>query len=285
MSKVGVVVNPVGDPDKASELIDLLSVEHDVRRVETTEDDPGTAMATELADEGASVIVACGGDGTVRAAAEALVGRDTDLAVLPAGTGNLLALNLDLPKSVREIAELVGRGRSELIDVGMANDETFLIMTGAGLDTTIMEDTDRDIKDRLGPLAYVMTALSHLADDPFDVSLSVDDGEPEQLSIATILVGNMGRILGPVDIFPNGDWADGRFDVLAVTAESLAAWVSAATEALGEEGEHARRFDATRVAVQFDRPRTYQLDGEARPPADSIDIHIKRQALRVRRPG
>lgn len=284
MSKVGVVVNPVGDPEGADELIGLLSAEHDVRCIETTEDDPGTAMASELASDGASVIVACGGDGTVRAAAQALVGTDADLAVMPAGTGNLLALNLDLPKSPADIAELVSRGRSELIDVGVANGEVFLIMAGTGLDTTIMENTDREIKDRLGPLAYVMTALSHLDDDPFDVTLSIDGGEPEPLSIATILVGNMGRIFGPVDVFPDSDWADGHFDVLAVTAESLAAWVSAARETLGEEGEHARRFDATRVVVEFEQPRTYQLDGEARPPADSVDTHIMRQALRVRRP-
>lgn len=284
MSRVGMVVNPVGDPDGAEELIEVLNPDHDVRVVETTEDDPGRSMAEELLEDGCSVIVACGGDGTVRATAEALVGTDAELIVMPAGTGNLLALNLGLPDAVGDVASLVDSGRCDRIDVGMVNGEAFLIMAGTGLDTTIMEKTDRGLKDRLGPVAYVMTALSHLGDDPFGISLSVDGASPETLSVATVLVGNMGRIFGPLDVFPDADWSDGRFDVLAVTAESLAAWIAAAKETLGEPGEHARRFVAQSVVVEFDRPRSYQLDGEERPPADAIDIRIEPGALNVRRP-
>ena len=284
MSRVGVVVNPVGNPEGAHQLVTALESLHDVRVLETTKDDPGTAMAAEFVDDGCVAIVAGGGDGTVRAVAEALVNTDTDLVVLPSGTGNLLALNMGLPDSITDVARLISDGRSERIDVGIANDEVFLIMAGTGLDTTIMEETDRDLKDRIGALAYVMTALTHLRSDPFDISLSVDSTEPERMSVATILVGNMGRILGPLDVFPDSDWTDGRFDVLAVTAESLASWVEAASEAIGREGEHARRFTATEVGIDFDKPRTYQLDGEERPPADSVAIHIAREAVSVRRP-
>lgn len=284
MSRIGIVVNPVGEPDSAEELATQLRSEHDVRVLETTEADPGTAMASEFVSDGCDVVVACGGDGTVRATAEALVGTDVDLAVLPAGTGNLLALNLDLPDSVARVADLITSGRSEPIDVGSANGETFLIMAGTGLDTTIMEETRRDLKDRLGPLAYVMTALAHLDDEPFDISLSVDGAEPEHLSVATLLVANMGRVFGPLDLFPDSDWTDGQFDVMAVTADSLAAWVSAAREALGEPGEHARRFTAKEMNIRFDRPTTYQLDGEERAPAESIEIGIAQQAVNLRRP-
>lgn len=284
MSRVGIVVNPVGDPDAAEELAAELRADHDVHVLETTEDDPGAEMASRFASDGCDVVVACGGDGTVRATAESLVGTDVDLAVLPAGTGNLLALNLDLPGSVPDVAALIAGGRSELIDVGRANGETFLIMAGTGLDTTIMEDTGRELKDRVGPLAYVMTALAHLGDDPIDITLSVDGGEPDRLSIATVLIGNMGRILGPLNIFPDSDWTDGHFDVMAVTADSLAAWVSAAKEALGEPGEHARRFTAKSIGLEFETPTSYQLDGEERPAASSIDIQITQQALSLRRP-
>lgn len=284
MSKVGIVVNPVGDPDSAEELAAELRSAHDVRVIETTEADPGTEMASQHLADGCDVVVACGGDGTVRAVAEALVGSDVDLVVLPAGTGNLLALNLDLPGSVPDVAALIDDGRSERIDVGTANGETFLIMAGTGLDTTIMEETEREMKDRLGPLAYVMTALAHLGDDPIDISMSVDGGEPERLAVATVLIGNMGRIIGPLNVFPDSDWADGQFDVMAVTADSLAAWMSAAKEALGEPGEHARRFTAKTIRVDFEAPTPYQLDGEERPATSSIDIDITREALSLRRP-
>lgn len=285
MSRVGLVVNPVGDPDRAGELAELLKRDHDVRTLETTEDDPGTSMASEFCDDGCDVVVASGGDGTVRATAEALVGTDVELVVLPAGTGNLLALNLDLPSAVADVADLVAGGGSERIDVGYANDEAFLIMAGAGLDTTIMEETARSLKDTLGPAAYALTALSHLGDEPFDVELTVNGGRPNRMSVATVLVGNMGRVLKPVDLFPDSDWSDGRFDVLAITADSLASWVSAAREALGDPGDYVRRFGARHMTIGFDTPRTYQLDGDERPDARSIDIRIEQGALKVRRPS
>ncbi len=156
MKKVGVVVNPVGEPDKAHQLIESLERVAEVQMLETTEEDPGTAMAKHLADDGCDVVVAAGGDGTVRACAEGLVGTDTSLAVLPLGTGNLLAANLDLPDSLDEIVDLVSNGEDVQIDVGEVNGEVFLIMAGFGLDTTIMDATERESKDRLGQVRHLL---------------------------------------------------------------------------------------------------------------------------------
>lgn len=286
-ARIGVVVNPVGEPDTAEELIDRLKATADVGVVETTEEDPGKAMTNELVAEGHTIVVAAGGDGTVRACAEALVGTEIPLVVLPLGTGNLLAANLDLPHSVRGVVDVVFHGADVEIDVGRANGEVFLVMAGFGLDTTIMESTEQGAKDVAGPLAYVMTALAHLGDEPVSAAVTIGDEQPSEMSVATCLAGNMGRVLGALDVFPDAVWDDGELDFLAITAEGLAEWAVAAGETLTsvQEGKHVSRWKSSRVVIQFRSPTPYQIDGEARPEAERIEFWTERRALKVRKAG
>lgn len=285
--RVGVVVNPVGDPDTADELIERLKARTDIRVAETAEDDPGKGMTEELVADGHSIVVAAGGDGTVRACAEALAGTEVPLVVLPLGTGNLLAANLDLPHSVNGVLEVVFDGVDVEIDVGRANGEAFLVMAGFGLDTTIMESTEQASKDRIGPLAYVMTALAHLGDDPVSATVTIGDAPPSELSVATCLAGNMGRVLGALDVFPEALWDDGALDILAITAEGLAEWSLAAGEALTsvEEGKHVSRWRTPRAMIRFRSPTPYQIDGEARGEVERIDLETEQRALKVRKAG
>lgn len=286
-ARIGVVVNPVGEPDTAEELIDRLKATADVGVVETTEEDPGKAMTNELVAEGHTIVVAAGGDGTVRACAEALVGTEVPLVVLPLGTGNLLAANLDLPHSVRGVVDVVFGGADVEIDVGRANGEVFLVMAGFGLDTTIMESTEQGAKDVAGPLAYVMTALAHLGDEPVSAAVTIGDEQPSEMSVATCLAGNMGRVLGALDVFPDAVWDDGELDFLAITAEGLAEWAVAAGETLTsvQEGKHVSRWKSSRVVIQFRFPTPYQIDGEARAEAERIEFWTERRALKVRKAG
>lgn len=285
--RVGIVVNPVGDPDTADELIDRLKATADVRVVDTTEEDSGKGMTRQLVGDGCEIVVAAGGDGTVRACAEALAGSEVPLVVLPLGTGNLLAANLDLPHSVEGVFDVVFDGVDVEIDVGWANGEAFLVMAGFGLDTTIMESTGQAAKERMGPLAYVMTALAHLGDEPVSATLTIGDHPPSEMSVATCLAGNMGRVLGALDVFPDAVWDDGELDILAITAEGLAEWAMAAGETLTsvEEGRHVSRWRSPRVVIRFRSPTPYQIDGEARVQAEWIDLETERRALKVRKAG
>lgn len=286
-ARIGVVVNPVGEPDTAEELIDRLKATAEVGVVETTEEDPGKEMTRDLVADGRTVVVAAGGDGTVRACAEALVGTEVPLVVLPLGTGNLLAANLDLPHSVRGVVDVVFHGVDVEIDVGRANGEVFLVMAGFGLDTTIMESTEQGAKDVAGPLAYVMTALAHLGDEPVSAAVTIGDQQPSEMSVATCLAGNMGRVLGALDVFPDAVWDDGELDFLAITAEGLTEWAVAAGETLTsvQEGKHVSRWKSSRVVIQFRFPTPYQIDGEARAEAERIEFGTERRALKVRRAG
>src|SRR6478752_2990671 len=161
--------------------------EHNLREplwYETTVADPGVGQARKAVAEGADVVVAIGGDGTVRAVAEGLVGTGIPMGLMPLGTGNLLARNLDLPLSdPLEAMRIALDGRDRTIDVGWlkvitwesevdggtADPETealrdylFLVIAGLGFDAAMVADTDEQLKRRVGWIAYFVAGFKHL---------------------------------------------------------------------------------------------------------------------------
>ncbi|MDZ4236173.1 MAG: diacylglycerol kinase family protein, partial [Dietzia sp.] len=118
---------------------------------ETTEEDPGVGQAEEAAASGVGLVLACGGDGTVRSVAQGLVGTGIPMGVVPLGTGNLLARNLDIPlDDVDRAVRVAMSGRSRGVDLGLVrytdgdghtHDDVFLVMLGAGMDADMIAGT------------------------------------------------------------------------------------------------------------------------------------------------
>lgn len=281
---VAVVVNPVGASNVAEELRRALAASSvEAEWIETTEDDPGRGQARRAAAAGADLVIACGGDGTVRACAEALAGTTTALAVVPAGTGNLLAHNLGVPLDVEVALDIALTGDRRTIDVGYANDEAFTVMAGAGIDAAVMRDTTRSAKDRLGVLAYVRTALRHLNDRLVNISMSVDGTVEHTGAVATVLAANHGALQAGVELFPDADTGDGRLDYLAVSARGPWAWLRSAFAVLTNRTHSPRvhRWQGERATVSFQLPTPYELDGEERSPVTHLTFAVDRMALTV----
>src|SRR6185295_297488 len=148
--------------------------------LETTPDDPGTGQARRAVEAGAEVVFVSGGDGTVRACLEGLAGTSAALAVLPAGTGNLLAANLGLPLDPVEGVRVAVEGGRRQLDLGEVDGELFAVMAGMGFDAAVMDSTPSTLKARIGPLAYVLSAVPHLFGRPMRVRVLVDDQPPLQ---------------------------------------------------------------------------------------------------------
>lgn len=281
---VTVVFNPVGAEEVTADLREALAGRGmDAAWVETTRDDPGKGQARRAAQNGADLVIACGGDGTVRACAEALAGTGTALAVVPAGTGNLLAHNLGIPTDAARALEIALTGRRRKIDVGYVNGEAFTVMAGAGIDAVIMRDTDRSDKDRLGVLAYMKTALAHLNDRRVPASVRVD-GEPAWSGkTATFLAANHGALQAGVTLFPDADSSDGRLDFLAVSARGLRAWLGTAIAVVfgRARAQNFERRQGERATVTFAEPTPYELDGEEREPATELDFTVEQGSLTV----
>ena len=143
--------------------------------LETTPEDPGRGQAEAAVSAGVSLVLACGGDGTVTACAEGVTGTGVPLAIVPMGTGNLLARNIGLPSGLDEALAVALSGVQQPIDAGRVNGTLFVVMAGLGLDARMLSDTSEPLKKRLGWLAYAISAVRHLGDRPMRVTVVADD--------------------------------------------------------------------------------------------------------------
>jgi len=180
--RAAVVYNPLKVPDLAGM---TARVESFMARagwaeplwLETTLDDPGLGMCQRAMHDECDVVFVCGGDGTVMAAVTALAGCGLPLAILPAGTGNLLARNLDLPLADEEEALRIGTsGRTVAIDVGAVENRKFAVMAGMGFDAATMRDAPERLKRAVGWPAYLVSGAKHLRGRRIRVTVTIDDG-------------------------------------------------------------------------------------------------------------
>ena len=131
-------------------------------------------FARRAAAKGVDVLFVWGGDGTVQRCVDAVAGTDTAVAILPAGTANLLAENLNVPHDLAEAVHVGLHGDRRRLDTGSVNGERFMVMAGAGFDARMISDADRGAKDKLGRAAYVVTGIRNLAARPAKATVKVD---------------------------------------------------------------------------------------------------------------
>jgi diacylglycerol kinase (ATP) len=262
--------------------------------LETTVDDPGTGQAKEALKRGADVVLACGGDGTVRAVAEVLAGTGTAMGLIPAGTGNLLARTIGTPLGgIAAAARVALSGDDRKIDVGRIGvddedeDRTFLVMAGTGFDAAIMQNTPEALKGRVGPLAYVISGMRALRGRRTRVTLRFDDGDPQRRSTRTVLVGNSGTLLGGLVLMPLAHIDDGVLDVVNLAPKGIVGWVAVAGRVIARRNRgHARveHWQARSVTIRNDSPQPSQLDGDPIGEVTELRIHVDPAALVVRVP-
>ena len=248
---------------------------------ETTPEDPGRGQAKEAMAAGAELIFVCGGDGTVMGVVTALAGTDVAMAVLPAGTGNLLAANLGLAGEPMTGVQVALEGGRRRIDVGVTGDRCFAVMAGMGFDAQMLAGTSERAKKRLGWLAYVVGGFKHLRDRPMRARIVLDGGPPMPRRPRTVIVGNVGRLQGGVRLLSRADPADGKLDVAILSPNNLGHWASLAWAVLRhrERVPLMETFTAERVEIISRRIEQRQLDGDLIEPGRSLKINIKPRAL------
>ena len=234
-------------------------------------------------DEGAQVVFAWGGDGTVRRCVEVLSGTEAALAVLPAGTANLFATNLGIPADIEKAVAIGLRGDRRKLDVGRFGKERFAVMAGAGFDAAMIRQADA-LKQRIGRAAYLWSGSRNLRGDAFGAEIVVDDSDWYEGKATCILVGNLGDIFGGVEVFPDARPDDGMLELGIVTAEGLLQWARTLTRtALGDPNRSpfVRTTKASSVKVALDRKVRYELDGGDRSKVRSFKVKVEERALNV----
>ena len=319
-SRVAVIYNPtkVGIDDVRRRTSEL-AIRHgwtDPLFLETTEADPGTGQAAAAVAEGVGLIVACGGDGTVRSVAQGLLGSAVPMGVVPLGTGNLLARNLGIPlDDIDRALRVALSGRSRHIDLGEvtytdgegnSHDDVFLVMLGAGMDADMIAGTDDGLKARVGWLAYVGAfANSLISGHRIKVEYALDDGPVVQTKARTLLVANCGMLQGGMVLLPAAVIDDGLLDVMALRAKGVLGWAQAGAvlaqhtvshrvssirgkgPAAEEKEEHRTRpvdfRQGERVHTRvLEKPASFQIDGEDCGMVTEFSARIKQRGLTVR---
>ena len=140
-------------------------------------------------DWGAELIFVWGGDGMAQRTIDAAAGSDTPLALLPAGTANLLASNLGVPQDIEAAVDIGLEGERRRLDIGRINGEAFAVMAGAGLDALMIADADGGLKDRLGRLGYIWTGLKNVRATPFDATITIEGARWFKGTATCVLVG------------------------------------------------------------------------------------------------
>lgn len=250
---------------------------------ETTPEDAGYGQARQAVGDGAAVVVACGGDGTVMEVLRALVGTDVALAVVPAGTGNLLAANLGLPDDPAAAAAVVTDMGRRRIDLGEVDGRYFAVMAGMGFDADMVASASEGLKARVGAAAYVWSALRRLRDRPMRVTVRLDDDPPLRRRARTVLVGNVGRLQGGVRLLEAAEPDDGRLDVAIVSPRTLLDWLRLALAVLRRADRIPRMqaLRAQRVEVVSSRPQARQLDGDPLAPDRRLLATVRPAAIEL----
>jgi YegS/Rv2252/BmrU family lipid kinase len=239
-------------------------------------------------EEGAELVFAWGGDGTVQRCLDVLAGTGVPLAVVPAGTANLFATNLGVPGDIEGAVEAGLRGARRTIDVGRLNGERFGVMAGTGLDAAMIRDADAGLKDRVGRIAYVGPGARTMAQTPFEAKIRVDGSTWFDDTTSCILVGNVGRLFGGVAAFDDARPDDGMLELGVVTAESAVEWArTLARTAVGTTARSpfAQVTRARTIDVTLDRKVLYELDGGDREKVTKRAIEVEPGAIEVCVPG
>ncbi|WP_300267699.1 diacylglycerol kinase family protein [Microbacterium sp.] len=300
-NKAGIVWNPSKIDEETLKQAVLAAFDYEVQWWETSTDDPGYGMAQEALAAGCTSVIAVGGDGTVRAVASALAGSDAVLGIVPQGTGNLLARNLNVPlDDIGAALSRIGSGAERTIDLGWVSlngeERAFAVMVGFGVDAQMLVETDDDLKDRAGWLAYVEAMGRAMAGTEMTgITLTLDDAQPQEVRGHTLLIGNCGMVQGGIRLLPDAQLDDGLLDVLLISSDGALQWLDTVRSVVWDNGirrllgrgeeavstESTRHLTAKRIRIELDTPLEFEIDGEEVGEVSTFEVRVQAGAVRV----
>ncbi len=279
---------------------------------ETSADDSGRGATEAALAEDVDMIIVAGGDGTVRVVAEAVSGHDVALALLPSGTGNLLARNLKLTlDDLEHSIHSAFTGDNREIDLGMieirrddnrVDCHAYLVMAGLGLDAKMLAHADDELKAKVGWLAYVKAIAIALRDkNQLRIRYKLDAERTRSMRAHTVIMGNCGSLQANVLLMPDAAVDDGQLDIVLLRPEGLVSWAQIITKIVWENGVLSRtrlgrkfrtkEVDALnyikgqRFTMTLSRPELIELDGDEFGRAVAIRTWVEPGKLSVRVPA
>ena len=234
--------------------------------------------------QGADLVFVWGGDGMVQHCIDAVAGSSVTIAILPAGTANLLATNLDIPKDLAQAVAIGLHGSRRSLDVGVLNGERFAVMAGAGFDARIMGGVDKAAKERFGRLAYFGSGARAMKTGRCRMKIKVDGQLWFDGKASCVLFGNVGTVAAGLRIFPDARPDDGLLEIGVVTAHRWSDWLRVLTRIVSHDPDQSpmvRLTHGRKFTVRLDRSLPYELDGGARTKTRKLRVRVKPAAVCV----
>ena len=241
-------------------------------------------LARKAITEGADLLFIWGGDGTVQRCVNEVAGEAVNLAILPAGTANLLAKNLQIPIDLKGAVDVGLDGEWRRLDVGVLNGKRFAVMAGVGFDALMMRYADKGLKERLGRFAYVWTGSRATGMKPRRVQIKVDGKPWFKGKASCVLLGQMGTLAGGLVAFADARPDDGLLEVGVVTADNPVEWTRVFSRMVTGHADGSPLTQMTQgreVDIKLDRPTVYELDGGARKAKKRLRASIEPLAITV----
>lgn len=280
----------------------------------TSEEDTGQGMAASALRRAADVVLVAGGDGTVRAVAHGLRGTGVAMAVLPSGTGNLLARNLDLPvNDMDDAIEIAFNGVRRDIDLGIAEitredgsseEHAFVVMAGLGIDAKMIANTRSELKKAVGWLAYIDGTIRSLPSvEPVRVTYSRDKAAKKTLQVHSIMIGNCGSLPGGLLLIPDAKPDDGMLDIVALRPQGPFGWLRVWNKVAWENGvlrktavgrkiidlskdvKDVTYWTGRDLSLWVEKPQEFQLDGDEFGEVTHVHAWVESSALTIRVPA
>lgn len=289
-----LITNPTsgqGRVERATPLVEqgLREFADDLQVHVTTGPGDATGAAREAVEGGTDLVVVAAGDGTVREVIDGVAGSEVPLAIIPMGTGNVLARELRLPldswrpSGLQKTLDIIAAQRVRVLDIGRANGKLFVLMAGAGFDAAVVGGVKPYWKDRLGSWAYVFCILKMLLSARparFVVESPAESFEGEAWAV---VVGNAASCAWKLHLAPSAQMDDGLLNVVIFKATSRLRFVSLMVRAIWAghaSSPHVMQFQTPAVQIEAEPAQPLQLDGDL-VGETPVSIELLPQALRL----
>jgi len=296
-----LIFNPIsgqGDPDaELAEIRRYLEPQFMLQVWKTKPDLDPAEQAKQLIKEikafdaegdGDSIIIASGGDGTVGAVASALQGSDIPLGIIPRGTANAFSVALGIPTGVKAACTNLLLGNLRRVDVALCNNQPMILLAGIGFEAGMVDKASRELKNILGPMAYIFSGARQFVDQlPFQATMLID-GEQVQIDASAITIANAAPATSVMaqgfgEVIPD----DGLLEVIIASPKDrisgLSVLSSLAWSALKSSNANHNNlacFRTKQIQLELKEVQKLVIDGEILD-AQTVTVTVNPQALQV----